>query len=61
MQCGYCTPGVILSAKALLDEEETPTDEQIKAALSGHICRCTGYGGFVEAVRAASHGRQAGT
>lgn len=53
VQCGYCTPGVILSAKALLDENETPSDEQIKEALSGHICRCTGYGGFVEAVRAA--------
>ncbi len=55
VQCGFCTPGVILSAKALIDEGHAPTDEEIKEALSGHICRCTGYGGFVEAVRAASH------
>lgn len=57
VQCGFCTPGVILSAKALIDEGQTPSDDEIKEALSGHICRCTGYGGFVEAVRAASHAK----
>jgi aerobic carbon-monoxide dehydrogenase small subunit len=55
VQCGFCTPGVILSAKALIDEGRAPSDDEIREALSGHICRCTGYGGFVEAVRAASH------
>jgi carbon-monoxide dehydrogenase small subunit len=57
VQCGFCTPGVILSAKALIDEGAVPTDDEIKQALSGHICRCTGYGGFVDAVRQACASR----
>ncbi len=58
VQCGFCTPGVILSATALVQENAVPTDDEIKQALSGHICRCTGYGGFVEAVRQACASRQ---
>ena len=49
--CGFCTPGAILSAKALLDRIPHPTDEQIREAMSGHLCRCTGYETFVQAVR----------
>jgi aerobic-type carbon monoxide dehydrogenase small subunit (CoxS/CutS family) len=58
VQCGFCTPGVVLSSTALLDREDFPSDAQIKEALSGHICRCTGYGGFVEAVRMAARKMQ---
>lgn len=53
VQCGFCTPGVILSAKSLLDRETNPTEEEIKTELSGHLCRCTGYAQFVEAVKIA--------
>jgi carbon-monoxide dehydrogenase small subunit len=52
-QCGYCTPGFIVTAKALLDEHPRPTREQIKEALSGSLCRCTGYQQIFEAVEAA--------
>jgi aerobic-type carbon monoxide dehydrogenase small subunit (CoxS/CutS family) len=54
VQCGYCTPGMILSAKALLDENPKPTEEQVKGYLSGNLCRCTGYTKIVEAVLAAA-------
>jgi len=54
VQCGFCTPGMILSAKALLDRNSQPTDDEIKTALAGNFCRCTGYTKIVEAVRAAS-------
>lgn len=50
VQCGFCTPGMILSAKALLDENPTPTEEEVKVGLSGNLCRCTGYVKIVEAV-----------
>ena len=50
VQCGYCTPGMILAAKALLDRNPQPTAEEVKAALVGHLCRCTGYVKIVEAV-----------
>jgi aerobic carbon-monoxide dehydrogenase small subunit len=53
LQCGYCTPGMLMSATALLREQPSPTDEQIKKALQGNICRCTGYWNIFEAVKAA--------
>lgn len=54
VQCGYCTPGAILSAKALLDKKSDPTEAEVRGALSGNLCRCTGYVKMVEAVLAAS-------
>lgn len=57
-QCGYCTPGMVLSTKALLERNPEPTDEEIEEALSGNLCRCTGYGGIKRAVcRAIELGR----
>jgi carbon-monoxide dehydrogenase small subunit len=53
LQCGYCTPGMLMSATALLREHPSPTDEQVKKALQGNICRCTGYWNIFEAVKAA--------
>ena len=50
VQCGYCTPGMILSAKALLDEKPNADEEEIKEALSGNLCRCTGYKKIIQAV-----------
>ena len=50
VQCGYCTPGMILSAKALLDKNPSPTEEEIKKALDGNKCRCTGYGSIIKAI-----------
>jgi aerobic-type carbon monoxide dehydrogenase small subunit (CoxS/CutS family) len=52
-QCGYCTPGFLIAAKALLDEEPHPTRDRIREALSGNLCRCTGYQQIFEAVEAA--------
>lgn len=54
IQCGFCTPGMILSAKALLDTNPNPTDEEVRFALAGNLCRCTGYTKIVEAVKAAA-------
>lgn len=54
IQCGYCTPGMILAAKALLDENPDPTREEVKRALAGNLCRCTGYVKIVDAVLAAA-------
>jgi len=54
IQCGFCTPGMVLTAKALLDENATPTEEEVREAIAGNICRCTGYVKIVEAVLAAS-------
>ncbi len=54
IQCGYCTPGFILSAKALLDRTKEPTVDEIKGAISNHICRCTGYVQIIEAIDAAA-------
>ena len=53
IQCGFCTPGMILSAKALLDENPNATEDEIREALHGNICRCTGYKKIVEAIEAA--------
>jgi carbon-monoxide dehydrogenase small subunit len=54
VQCGFCTPGMIMAAKALLDENPSPTEEEIREALSGNLCRCTGYAKIVDAVRIAA-------
>lgn len=54
IQCGYCTPGMILSAKALLDKNLNPTDKEVEHALSGNLCRCTGYVKIINAVLAAA-------
>ena len=56
VQCGFCTPGMILSARALLDEQPSPTEDQVRRALSGNLCRCTGYDKIVQAVLAAAEG-----
>ena len=54
LQCGFCTPGLVLSAKALLDENSSPTREEIKVGISGNLCRCTGYEQVVEAIEDVS-------
>jgi carbon-monoxide dehydrogenase small subunit len=54
VQCGFCSPGMILSARGLLNENPDPTEAEVRRALSGNICRCTGYGKIVEAVLAAA-------
>jgi carbon-monoxide dehydrogenase small subunit len=54
IQCGYCSPGFIMSAKALLDRNPNPTEDEIKEGISNHICRCTGYVQIVEAIQAAA-------
>jgi carbon-monoxide dehydrogenase small subunit len=54
IQCGFCTPGMILTGKALLDENPHPTEEEVKRAISGVVCRCTGYAKIVEAIMAAA-------
>jgi len=54
VQCGFCTPGMILAAKALLDSNPNPSEEEIREAISGNLCRCTGYVKIVEAIAAAA-------
>jgi len=54
LQCGFCTPGMVLSAVALLQRNPTPTEEEIRDGLSGNLCRCTGYDKIVKAVQAAA-------
>ena len=54
VQCGYCTPGFIMSVKALLDRSKNPTPEEIEEAVSGNICRCTGYTKIVDAIQIAA-------
>ncbi|HET7411021.1 MAG TPA: 2Fe-2S iron-sulfur cluster-binding protein, partial [Pararhizobium sp.] len=59
-QCGYCTPGMIMAAKALLDENPRPTREDVIEAISGNICRCTGYEPIIQAVLDAAQANSAG-
>ena len=54
VQCGFCTPGMILTAKALLDNNPNPTDEEIKVAISGNLCRCTGYQKIITSIKNAA-------
>lgn len=56
VQCGFCTPGMILAAKALLDRNPRPTEAEIRQGISGNLCRCTGYVKIVEAIQAAAQG-----
>ena len=56
VQCGFCTPGLVVSTYALLNENPEPTEQEVREALSGNICRCTGYGKILEAVQRASAG-----
>ncbi len=51
IQCGFCTPGMVLSAKALLEENPSPTEEEIRKGIAGNLCRCTGYMQIVEAIK----------
>ena len=57
LQCGFCTPGILLTAKALLDENPHPDETEIREAISGNLCRCTGYHFIVQAILAASRAR----
>jgi carbon-monoxide dehydrogenase small subunit len=57
LQCGFCGPGVVLSAKALLDANARPTELEIRDAIAGHLCRCTGYAKMVEAIQSAANWR----
>src|SRR5207244_10673607 len=54
LQCGYCTPGMLMSATALLRENRSPSEEEVRRGIQGNICRCTGYVNIVEAIKAAS-------
>jgi carbon-monoxide dehydrogenase small subunit len=56
VQCGYCTPGMLMSAKALLDHNPNPTEDEVRLAISGNLCRCTGYAKIVEAILDVSTG-----
>jgi aerobic-type carbon monoxide dehydrogenase small subunit (CoxS/CutS family) len=56
VQCGYCTPGMLMSAKAFLDHNPNPTEDEVRLAISGNLCRCTGYAKIVEAILEASTG-----
>ena len=60
LQCGFCTPGMMLTGRALLDRNPNPTDEEIRVAISGQICRCTGYKNIINSIRwAAEQGKEA--
>ena len=56
LQCGYCTPGMVMAAVSLLDEVPNPTEREVRVGLEGNLCRCTGYHNIVKAVRAAAAG-----
>ena len=55
LQCGFCTPGMIMSAKALLDENPNPSEEEIRRGIAGNLCRCTGYTKIIESIKAAEN------
>jgi aerobic carbon-monoxide dehydrogenase small subunit len=55
-QCGFCTPGMLMSSKALLDETPNPTEQQIKEGIDGNVCRCTGYNSIIRAISAVARG-----
>jgi len=57
VQCGFCTPGMIMSAKALIDENPKPSEEEIKEGIEGNLCRCTGYVKIIDAVKSVAGGR----
>jgi carbon-monoxide dehydrogenase small subunit len=61
VQCGFCTPGLVMAAHALLDRLEAPTTAQIREELSGNVCRCTGYGRLIDAVERAAMARSEGS
>src|SRR3990172_3103018 len=61
IQCGFCTPGMVMSATALLEENPSPTQDEIKEALSGNLCRCTGYSGILRAVKRCENYRHDGS
>lgn len=54
LQCGFCTPGLLMTAYALLNENRTPTRQEVREAIAGNLCRCTGYNGIVEAIMSAA-------
>ena len=54
LQCGFCTPGILMSAKFLLDQNPAPSEEEVRAELAGHLCRCTGYAAIVDSILAAA-------
>jgi aerobic carbon-monoxide dehydrogenase small subunit len=59
LQCGFCTPGMMLTARALLDRNPNPTDDEIREAISGQLCRCTGYKNIIRSIRWAAEHQQA--
>jgi len=61
IQCGFCTPGMILTAKALIDTTPHPTEEEIKKSIGGNFCRCTGYAQIVDAIRSVANAPQEGS
>jgi len=60
LQCGFCTPGMIMATVGLLQRHPNPTDEQIREGLEGNLCRCTGYVNIIEAVKVAAKAQEAG-
>lgn len=61
LQCGYCTPGILMSASAFLEENDDPTEQEVREMLSGHICRCTGYVGMVRAILDVANSSKSGS